>query len=395
MKINQLSYYESNQKWKFENINFSDFNLLVGVSGVGKSKIINAIINLQHIANGISLNGVKWDLKFTSDGENFRWKGEFENDQAMDILSPGKSGFKIISEYLYKEDVVTIERNRNEIKFNGNLIPKLSPFQSVVSILYTEESILPFHKGMWQIFKHDAVGEFLAPKNFYNSIINEISKFANKPVNDSFTQEDFGLALQFIGKNNFPVAYRIIFVYYNYPKIFQIIKESFIRIFEQVEDVKIEESNHYLLNRVLEEEHYPDLNQQTFIISIKEKGVDEWIKQSEISSGMLKTFMLISELYLSVEGIVILIDEFENSLGVNCINIISDLILENRKLQFIITSHHPYIINKIGMEHWKIITRKGGVVTAKDAKDFGLGKSRHEAFMQLINLDEYNEGISA
>jgi len=110
---------------------------------------------------------------------------------------------------------------------------------------------------------------------------------------------------------------------------------------------------------------------------------------------MLKTFMLISELYLSVEGIVILIDEFENSLGVNCINIISDLILGNRKLQFIITSHHPYIINKVGMEHWKIVTRKGGVVTAKDAKDFGLGKSRHEAFMQLINLDEYNEGISA
>lgn len=394
MKINQLSYYESNQKWKFENINFADFNLLVGVSGVGKSKIINAIINLQHIVNGISLNGVKWDLKFTSDGENFRWQGEFENDQAIDILLPGKIGFKIISEYLYKEDIAVIERNRNEIKFNGNLIPKLSPFQSVVSILYTEESILPFHKGMWRIFKHDTVGKFLAPKNFYNSIINEIRKFANKPVNDSFTQEDFGLVLQFIGKNNFPVAYRIIFVYDNYSKVFQIIKESFIRIFEQVEDVKIEESNHYLLNRVLEEEHYPDLNQQTFIISIKEKGVDEWIKQSEISSGMLKTFMLISELYLSVEGIVILIDEFENSLGVNCINIISDLILENRKLQFIITSHHPYIINKVGMEHWKIVTRKGGVVTAKDAKDFGLGKSRHEAFMQLINLDEYNEGIS-
>jgi len=215
MKINQLSYYESNQKWKFENINFADFNLLVGVSGVGKSKIINAIINLQHIVNGISLNDVKWDLKFTSDGENFRWQGEFENDQAIDILLPGKSGFKIISEYLYKEDIAVIERNRNEIKFNGNLIPKLSPFQSVVSILYTEESILPFHKGMWRIFKHDTVGKFLAPKNFYNSIINEIRKFANKPVNDSFTQEDFGLVLQFIGKNNFPVAYRIIFVYDN------------------------------------------------------------------------------------------------------------------------------------------------------------------------------------
>ncbi|MDF5726138.1 MAG: ATP-binding protein, partial [Rhizonema sp. PD37] len=59
----------------------------------------------------------------------------------------------------------------------------------------------------------------------------------------------------------------------------------------------------------------------------------------------------------------------------------------------IITSHHPYIINNIKMEHWKIVTRKGGIVTAQDAKDFNLGKSRHQAFMQLINLSDYKEGI--
>ena len=104
--------------------------------------------------------------------------------------------------------------------------------------------------------------------------------------------------------------------------------------------------------------------------------------------------MHISELYLSTEGTVILIDEFENSLGVNCIDVVTDLLIENRELQFIITSHHPYIINKIGMEHWKIVTRKGGIVTAKDVKEFNLPKSRHQAFMQLMNLDAYREGIA-
>jgi AAA15 family ATPase/GTPase len=109
---------------------------------------------------------------------------------------------------------------------------------------------------------------------------------------------------------------------------------------------------------------------------------------------MLKTLIHISELYLSPEGTVILIDEFENSLGINCIDVVTDLIRENRNIQFILTSHHPYIINNIGMEHWKIVTRKGGVVTVKDAKDLNLGKSRHQAFTQLINLEEYNEGIN-
>ncbi|MGB3265930.1 MAG: ATP-binding protein, partial [Microcoleus sp.] len=86
-------------------------------------------------------------------------------------------------------------------------------------------------------------------------------------------------------------------------------------------------------------------------------------------------------------------DEFENSLGINCIDVVTDLIVENRNIQFILTSHHPYIINNIGMEHWKIVTRQGGVVTVKDAKDLNLGKSRHQAFTQLINLEEYSEGI--
>ncbi|TAE61356.1 MAG: ATP-binding protein [Nostocales cyanobacterium] len=415
MKINQLSYYDSNQKWQFENINFSDFNLLVGVSGVGKSKIINAIINLHKIAEGNSLNGVKWDLKFTLDCSNYRWLGEFENSQTIDILSPGKIGFKIISEYLYKEDVAIIERNKDEIKFNGNLIPKISPLQSVISILYTEEAISPFYKGMLQISKHDSAGimqifkydlegDFLASKNLYNSIITGIIKLTNQQVNDKRNEEDFNILLNLIGTNIIPIGYKIIFVYDKYPKLFQTIKESFIKIFEQVEDIRIEESNYNLINpaaynlvdsAILEKDNNLNLEQETFIISIKEKGVDEWIKQSEISSGMLKTFMLISEMYLSAEGTVILIDEFENSLGVNCIDIISDLLLENRNLQFIITSHHPYIINNIGMEHWKIITRKGGVVTARDAKDLNLGKSRHQAFMQLMNLEEYREGITA
>ncbi|MFM2061193.1 MAG: hypothetical protein RLZZ507_863 [Cyanobacteriota bacterium] len=415
MKINQFSYYDSNQKWQFENINFSDFNLLVGVSGVGKSKIINAIVNLQLIAKGISINGVKWDLKFTLDGNSFCWQGEFENIQTIDILSPGKIGFKIISEYLYKEDVAIIERNKDGIMFNGNLIPKFSPLQSVISILYTEEAISPFYKGMLQIskhdsagilqiFKHNSEGDFLASKNLYNSIITGIIKLTNQQVNDKRNEEDFNILLNLIGTNIIPIGYKIIFVYDKYPKLFQTIKESFIKIFEQVEDIRIEESNYNLINTaaynlvdsaILEKDNNLNLEQETFIISIKEKGIDEWIKQSEISSGMLKTFMLISELYLSAEGTVILIDEFENSLGVNCIDIISDLLLENRNLQFIITSHHPYIINNIGMEHWKIITRKGGVVTARDAKDLNLGKSRHQAFMQLMNLEEYREGITA
>jgi len=88
------------------------------------------------------------------------------------------------------------------------------------------------------------------------------------------------------------------------------------------------------------------------------------------------------------------IDEFENSLGVNCIDSVTDLILENRNLQFIITSHHPYIINNISPEFWKIVLRKGGLISTKNAEDFHISKSRQKAFIDLINvLEDYYENI--
>ena len=121
-------------------------------------------------------------------------------------------------------------------------------------------------------------------------------------------------------------------------------------------------------------------------ISILEKEVQTWV--TNISSGMLKTLMYISELYLSPDGCVFLIDEFENSLGVNCLDQVTELILDNQRSQFFVTSHHPYIINNISPAFWKIVTRQQGTVTLKNASDFHISESRQKAFIDLINILE-------
>jgi ABC-type polar amino acid transport system ATPase subunit len=89
MIIHELTYYNHELEWRFESIEFSEFNLLVGVSGVGKTQILKSIINLRKIARGASLNGVEWDVKFTSEGLNYRWMGEFETKK-IDKLKSGK-----------------------------------------------------------------------------------------------------------------------------------------------------------------------------------------------------------------------------------------------------------------------------------------------------------------
>jgi predicted ATPase len=84
--------------------------------------------------------------------------------------------------------------------------------------------------------------------------------------------------------------------------------------------------------------------QHILFIQIREKGIDHWIDERQISAGMLRTLYHINEIFLGTSGSVILIDEFENSLGVNCIDdLTSELLINKRDLQFVITSHHPYI----------------------------------------------------
>ena len=372
MKIKKVAFWDNELEWRFEPIYFSNLALLVGVSGVGKTHILQGILNLQQIANGASLNGLGWDITFlTVNNVEYRWQGEFETQKVLPIIANEEDDtdkFRIVSEHLFKDGNVIIERTPNEIIFKGKITPKLSPFQSAVEILNQEEDISPVQQGFDKIIYRDN-------SRSVNGILGLPIRVMSRLFNDN-------LALENIQATKMPILLKLVLIARDCSDFFDKIKHKFIEVFPQVEDVKIEavEDNDHL--------SIPD-----FPIQIKEKGVNDWILQNHISSGMLKTLIYISELYLSPEGTVILIDEFENSLGINCIDVVTDLIVENRNIQFILTSHHPYIINNIGMEHWKIVTRKGGVVTVIDAKDLNLGKSRHQAFMQLINLEEHSEGI--
>ena len=108
----------------------------------------------------------------------------------------------------------------------------------------------------------------------------------------------------------------------------------------------------------------------------------------------MDTIYYIVELFTMSDNSLVMIDEFENDLGVNCIDLLSELLLTERKdLQIIITSHHPKIINSIPMEKWKIIDRTVGNVTNAGFDEYGIGNSQHDAYFNLINRWEFEGKI--
>lgn len=373
MQIKKLEYYDDEYKWRLTEVDFlPNLNLLVGVSGVGKTRTLRAIYSLKSIANGASLNGVKWNVCFTADNNlEYIWSGEFETRESsvlIDEKSEESEKVKLISEKLVcNNENILIERKGSEIMFNGNKTPKLSPFESVVELLKQEDQIAPVKKSLDKIVISDSENT----DRVWRLPVSVFKKFEKS-------------SLSLLQESGLPLPIKLAILYRTLPEEFNKIKEAFISVFPNVLDIKIE---------TIKDEDIPialsKLLKEATTISIKEKGVKDWIEN--ISSGMMKTLMYISELYLAPENCIILIDEFENSLGVNCLDSVTELVLDNKKLQFIITSHHPYIINNVSPVYWKIVTRKAGLVTVKDAKDFHISESRQKAFIDLINVLENDE----
>ncbi|MEA1052145.1 AAA family ATPase [Lamprobacter modestohalophilus] len=383
MRIEEFEYQDYQREWRLDPVQFSDLTLLVGISGVGKTQILEALYNLKRIADGKSLNGIEWKVTFsTKDNRRYQWSGRFEK---LDGLSTSTAGECleddrevaekpiILYENLTLGEQQVIARTKDEIRLHGENTPKLTSTSSAINLLAEEDAIKPVREAFRRIILSDQSNSLFWYRG--RILIRKMDKLSERY--DS---------LEKVRESALDTMTKLALVYRNHPDQFKAIRERFLDIFPQVTDIKIEP---------LDDLDAPTLIADMPIIQIREQGVKNWIEQDKISSGMMRTIQHIAELFLWPDGTVILIDEFENSLGVNCIDIITeDLLHYHRRLQFILTSHHPYIINNIGPQYWKVVTRVGGHVQAHDAQGLGLGHSAHQAFIQLINSETYREGIA-
>jgi predicted ATPase len=371
MKILSLKLKNNFLGWDFDEVDFSsNLTLLVGVSGAGKTQILRGIIDLSRIANGKTINGLEWKIRFsTVNNTEFIWEGCFDTVDIDGLYMQDEDETEkspLLYEKITSKDTVLVERNEESNQYQGNPIPKLSSHQSMIYLLREESAITEIFNALNKIEYRDHTRN--------GSSLMIISK-KSLPFRSKYT------TLENIINSNEDIKTKLYLVYENKLDIFKKIKSNFMDVFQQIEDIKLIP----LKMKGIAAKWFGKIP----VIYIKEKSVSKWIREDRVSSGMMRTLIHLSEIFLSSEGTVILIDEFENSLGINCIDILTDdLIHENKTLQFIATSHHPYIINNIPYEYWKIITRRGGHINIRNASDYNLGKSKQDAFIQLTRILE-------
>lgn len=353
-------------EWEIDEIHFAAFNLLVGASGVGKTRILRAMMALTQQGIGHSSNGLSWDLTLREQGYRFRWKGvtDYKEEEPYSSLSVPPV---VLEEEVFCDGEQIFSRSylngKHQIVYKGNPIPPLTVNSTAIHLIQEKE-----FQTMWGAFLKVNYSSMLFHPNF------------DKP----FEPEAQDLqSIEAIRESRFHIFAKLYYAQQSVPEVFEQIKLRYSEIFPQVEDLQM-----VYIKPPTQERSWP-----MPFVQIRHSGVRRWIPQEEMSAGMKRSLLHLAQIYLCPKDSLIIIDEFENSLGVNCIDeVLKDMQTYRQDLQFIVTSHHPYIINAIDYQDWMLVTRKGGKIATHQASEFNLGKSRHKAFTQLVNLEAYQTG---
>jgi AAA15 family ATPase/GTPase len=356
----------------FEATNFSRINLLVGDSGTGKTRFLNTIDNFfkQLVSSNIRFKG-KWDVDFEVAGISYNYR--------LSVIQSTRSPREktIESEILTKGNKELFNRSNGSIVWKGNKMPKLSSEQACFSLLEDDE-ITPIYLDMKKVIARRFSGDELIA-NFQIGTV--LSNAPDNPVPPHI--KSLGdLAVEPVDFHNKMYILKI-FSPADYKRVIELIRAAF----PIIEQADIQDIIKVLPN-------FQGLH--THVFSIREKNIEKWIAANNISSGMQKIFLLILDTVLLQDAGILLIDEYENSLGISAINFLPDLLdTISENCQFIITSHHPYIINKIPIESWKVFHREGIQVhiTNGDHLKEKYSKSSQDNFVQLINDPIYKNGL--
>ena len=372
VKLKWIEFENLRTGLKIERVVFNDdITLLVGLSGVGKTQILNAIeYSLKLAVNkNLRLEPYNTTLCFQIGEEVYVWSYRIQQDHAEDIFESKEIKYFFAYEKLQniKGDIL-MQRTPDTIQVTGyDKVPTPKKDESLL-VQYSEDAFVkPIISEMLKLYPIEI------EMDVRGAIAQESFNMFKAKIKESFKENEKQPFEKF---SHLPVPLKIYITKEYYPQMYAQIFSAVKELFMEINSIDIVE----------------DPDREIYMVAIDVYG--KRLLQHEISNGMLKTIYYIVELITMSKNSLVLIDEFENGLGVNCIDVLAELLLgERRDLQFVITSHHPKIINQISNKTLKIIERDIATVKNFTAEEYGIMHSQHDAYFNLINRWEFEGKI--
>lgn len=376
-------YYKDNYKgkqsdeWEFEETTLNNVNLIVGASGSGKTRYLNTIFNISSFIargqeQGESFRPGSWRL--TVKTEEYEYIYEYDaviingkNQIKKEVVKRKRMGSQ-------EELDVLIDRTPDNFIFCENPLPKLQLDKPGITLLKEEEKISPLYETFSKVQIRKFNDEELKDALVYQNVTPELLNLSKS--NDGL------LALW---KSQSALSAKLFLLKEKFPEQYNLIVGAFKQVFTSIKDCEV---------AILEN---PPISIQVKgvvpVFLIREEKVDKTIPSPELSSGMQKVLLILADIITLPKGSIYIIDEYENSLGINAIDFLPEfLAAHSTNIQFFVTTHHPYLINSMPMKTWRVFHRDGSKVFIKGGAEFEqkYGKSKQKAFVQLINDPFYS-----
>jgi len=366
MIITKYSYNEEST-WNFQQLNLQDLNLIVGKTSSGKTRIINTLINFSKLfkQDKGELRAGNWEIGFKLNKDDvieYNYKLSINRQQ------------NITSEKLEKNGTTLLEFDGNTLVIENDRIEGLSPQMMALKTFSRKMNFEEIISNFQDIFlrRHNpGVGkegnELTSLKKL--SLLKDEETFLKAiRKSDTISPETGFYFLKKFDKKNFDE-----------------LKKAFSTCFPCATDIDllpIEEVPSIRVDDIIDKE-------KLYCVCIKEQG--QWIPRFEVSSGMHRFIEALVDIYTPPHNSIIIYDEFENGLDPFVIGALVDIYLEKLfEHQYIFTSHHPYIIDKIPPKNWIIVRRKGYVVENFPGSNVEQDEdSLSGNFISLLNSIEY------
>lgn len=360
IKLISLDYseFEDNPQkdsWSLKGLIFDEFNLIVGKNAVGKSRTLRVIYNLSSmLAKRSPL--VDGHFKVSFDIENGGYK---KMSYELNILNK-----KILKEYVKVDEKIVLKRNGKTKIYSYKAKKDIDidpPVDELVLSVRRDQSEFPFfeHLVSW------------ATNIVYYKFADTSANVIELPRH-GITQGMFSLQ-----------ALPSIFSELSEKSVKQII-EDFNSIGYQVSNARTNIAPGALIGLK--------------ILQIREKNFKDFIDQPNISQGMFRAFALLSVIqhYIDIgSSLTILVDDLCEGLDYERAEKFTKLLyrkITGKNIQFIATTNDITLMNWIDLEHWNILSRVVGDVSAYN---YSNSKKAFDAFKLtgLTNFDIFSSNL--
>jgi len=326
-------------------INLEKFIVLVGRNASGKSNIAKAFALLSKLNSNTISSIMDQTLKMPikqifydpNRGLELRLRLKIKDNFLSYKISTDPGGLINEEEITFEDGNIILSRKANEVKYrtvSGEVVPFTYAVNYDQSLLYSIN-----RKKLKQ--PHSLIRKV-------NEVIGNIQTYSfNADRIRSISPSGFKLTLERDGSNLAQVLHTLI----TYDR------QKFLKIEETMKDLIPD----------IEEINVPTTENGTHVyLILKEKKIPQLVKYQNISDGTLRILSFITA--LNIGGSIVIFEEPENCIHPHLLETLVSL-CENAPCQVVITTHSPYLVDKISPETLRLVVKKDGKTKVRGIRD--------------------------